>query len=76
MMASFVSLTVLLINGLVTEHVLRTVSWVTPSAVIGFLCAWPLAKRIRQGTFHNALLILLGVAAVSLFFQLLPYFTR
>lgn len=74
--ASFVSLSVLVGNGLVTEHVLHAVSWVAPAAVTGFICAWPLAKRIRQETFHHALLILLGVAAVSLFFQLLPYFTR
>ena len=69
-------MTVLVGNGLVTDHVLHAVSWVAPAAVIGFLCAWPLAKRIRQETFHHALLILLGVAAVSLFFQLLPYFTK
>ena len=76
MISSFISMTVLVGNGLVTEHVLHAVSWVAPAAVIGFLCAWPLAKRIRQETFHHALLILLGVAAVSLFFQLLPYFTK
>ena len=76
MMASFVSLSVLVSNGLVTEHVIHTVSWVAPVAITGFLCAWPLARRIRQSTFHTALLILLGVAAVSMFFQLLPYFTR
>ncbi|WP_346664553.1 sulfite exporter TauE/SafE family protein [uncultured Mailhella sp.] len=73
--ASFVSLSVLVGNGLVTDHVIHTVSWVAPAAVTGFLCAWPFARRIRQSTFHNALLILLGVAAVSLFFQLLPYFS-
>ena len=54
----------------------RSVSWVAPAAVTGFLCAWPFAKRIKQSTFHNALLILLGVAAVSLFMRVLPYLTR
>lgn len=70
------SLSVLVGNGLVTEHVIHAVSWVAPAAVAGFVCVWPLARRIKQETFHHALLILLGVAAVSLFFQLLPYFTR
>lgn len=76
MMASFVSLLVIVSNGMVTEEVIHTVSWVAPAAVAGFLCAWPLARRIRQETFHHALLILLSVAAMSLFFQVLPYFSR
>ena len=74
--ASLVSLGIVISNGLITEDIVRASSWVAPSAVLGFLCAWPLAKRIRQETFHNALLILLGVAAVSLFMRVLPYLTR
>ena len=76
MMASFVSISVLVSNGLVTENVLHAASWVAPAAVTGFVCAWPLAKRIKQETFHHALLILLGVAAASLFLQVMPFFTR
>ena len=72
--ASCISLSVLVGNGLVTEEVFHAVSFVAPAAVAGFVCAWPLAKRIRQETFHHALLILLGVAAASMLFQLLPYF--
>ena len=72
--ASCISLSVLVCNGLVTEEVFHAVSFVAPAAVAGFVCAWPLAKRIRQETFHHALLILLGVAAASMLFQLLPYF--
>ena len=74
--ASLVSLGIVISNGLITEDIVRASSWVAPAAVLGFLCAWPLAKRIRQETFHNALLILLGVAAVSLFMRVLPYLTR
>ncbi len=74
--ASIVSLGVIMIHGLITEDVIRSVSFIAPVAVAGFLCAWPLAKRIRQGTFHNALLILLGVAAVSLFMRVMPYLSR
>ena len=74
--ASLVSLGIVISNGLITEDIVRSSSWVAPAAVLGFLCAWPLAKRIRQETFHNALLILLGVAAVSLFMRVLPYLTR
>ena len=74
--ASLVSLGIVVSNGLITEDIVRASSWVAPAAVLGFLCAWPLAKRIRQETFHNALLILLGVAAVSLFMRVLPYLTR
>ncbi|WP_346664554.1 sulfite exporter TauE/SafE family protein [uncultured Mailhella sp.] len=74
--ASLVSLGIVISNGLITEDIVRASSWVAPAAVLGFLCACPLAKRIRQETFHNALLILLGVAAVSLFMRVLPYLTR
>ncbi len=74
--ASFVSLCVVVSNGLITEDILLDASWVAPAAVLGFLCAWPLAKRIRQETFHNALLILLGVAAFSLFMRVMPYLSR
>ena len=73
---SYINIAIVAANGLLTEQVLSSCSWVAPSAVIGFLCACPLAKRIRQETFHNALLILLGVAAVSLFMRVLPYLTR
>ena len=59
-------------NGLVTDEVLNASAWVAPAAVIGFLAALPLAKRIRQSTFHVALLILLGFAAFSLFIKSAP----
>lgn len=75
MIANFISLGVIIGSGLITDQVLHSVSWVAPAAVAGFVCSWPLARRIRQETFHNALLIILGVAAVSLFMQVLPYFT-
>ena len=70
--ASFISLCVVVSNGLITEEILLEASWVAPAAVLGFLCA----RRIRQETFHNALLILLGVAAVSLFMRVAPYLSR
>ena len=73
--ASLVSLAVIVSHGLITEEVMRSASCVAPAAAAGFLCAWPLARRIRQETFHNALLLLLGVAVVSLFMQMTPYFT-
>ncbi|HJD97137.1 sulfite exporter TauE/SafE family protein [Mailhella massiliensis] len=72
---SLISIGIMACNGLITEHVLSSSSWVAPSAVIGFLCACPLAKRIRQETFHVALLILLGFAALSLFIRILPAFS-
>ncbi len=74
--ASLISLGVVISNGMITEDVLRASSWVAPAAVLGFLCAWPLAKRIKQETFHNALLILLGVAVISLLMRVMPYFSR
>lgn len=70
---SYISIGIVASNGLITEDVIYSASWVAPSAVVGFLCAWPLAKRIKQETFHTALLILLGVAAISLFMRVLPY---
>ena len=72
--ASLISLAVIISHGLITEEVMRSASLVAPAAVAGFLCAWPLAKRIKQETFHHALLILLGVAVISLFMQMSPYF--
>ena len=71
---SYISIGVVAGSGLLTEHVLSSCSWVAPSAVIGFLCACPLAKRIKQETFHIALLILLGFAALSLFVRVIPAF--
>lgn len=72
--ASLISLAVIISHGLITEEIINSASLVIPAAAVGFLCAWPLARRIKQETFHNALLILLGVAAVSLFMQMSPYF--
>ena len=74
--ASVISLCVVISNGLITEDILRQSSFVAPAAVLGFVCAWPFAKRIRQETFHIALLILLGVAAFSLFIRVVPYLSR
>ncbi len=74
--ATLISLGVIVSNGLITEDILRSASFVAPAAAAGFLCAMPLARRIRQSTFHNALLILLGVAAVSLFMRVMPYLSR
>ncbi len=71
---SIISLGIVAGNGLLTEEILETAAFVAPAAVLGFLCAWPFARRIRQETFHTALLILLGFAAVSLFFRIMPYF--
>ena len=70
---SYISLTVVACNGLFTEEVVQSASFVAPAAVAGFLCACPLAKRIRQETFHVALLVLLGFAAFSLFIRTMPY---
>jgi uncharacterized membrane protein YfcA len=61
-------------NGLVTEEVLHTAVWVVPTAFLGFALSRPVVKRIKQETFRKALLILLGIAAVSLFFKAFPYF--
>jgi uncharacterized membrane protein YfcA len=61
-------------NGLVTEEVLHTAVWVVPTAFLGFALSRPVVKRIKQETFSKALLMLLGVAAVSLFFKAFPYF--
>ncbi len=63
-------------NGLISMSVLQTTAWVIPAVVLGFFLAWPLARRIRQETFRIALLLLLGVSAVSLFFKSLPYFLQ
>jgi uncharacterized membrane protein YfcA len=71
--ASLVSFGLLSANGLVTQEVLTSAAWVAPAAVLGFLCACPLARRIRQTTFRAVLLLLLGIAAVSLFLKVLPY---
>ena len=72
---SYISIGVVAGNGLLTEQVLSSCFWVAPSAAIGFLCACPLARRIRQETFHAALLILLGFAALSLFIRILSAFS-
>lgn len=71
--ATIVSLIVIVSHGLLTEEVIQSASFVAPAAAAGFLCACPLARRIRQETFHSALLILLGVAAASLFMRVVPY---
>ncbi|HJD97136.1 sulfite exporter TauE/SafE family protein [Mailhella massiliensis] len=72
---SYISIGVVAGNGLLKEQVLSSCFWVAPSAAIGFLCACPLARRIRQETFHAALLILLGFAALSLFIRILSAFS-
>ena len=69
---SYINIAIVAASGLLTEQVLSSCTWVAPSAVIGFLCACPLAKRIKQETFHIALLILLGFAALSLFVRVIP----
>lgn len=69
----FINLGMLAYNGMLTETVLRSSMWVAPAALAGFWAAWPLAKRIRQETFRKALLILLGIAAATLFVRSLPY---
>ena len=61
-------------NGLVTDEVLHTAVWVVPTAFLGFALSRPVVKRIKQETFRKALLMLLGIAAVSLFFKASPYF--
>lgn len=61
-------------NGLLTADVIHTAVWVIPVAFIGFACSRPFARRIKQETFRKALLMLLGIAAVSLFFKAFPYF--
>jgi uncharacterized membrane protein YfcA len=71
---SIINLSVAAWNDLITAEVLDAVIWVLPAAVTGFFCAWPLARRIRQELFHIALLILQGVASISLFLKALPYF--
>lgn len=61
-------------NGLVTSEVLHTAVWVIPTAYLGFALSYPVARRIRQETYRKALLLLLGVASVSLFAKSAPYF--
>ena len=72
----FINISMVAYNGLITDDVMQAAAWVAPAAVLGFFCAWPLARRIRQETFHAALLVLLGVSSVSLFLKASPYFLR
>ncbi|MCQ2445064.1 MAG: sulfite exporter TauE/SafE family protein [Mailhella sp.] len=69
----FISLGMIAYNGMITETVVRSSLWVAPAALLGFWAAWPLAKKIRQETFRRALLILLGIAAATLFIRSMPY---
>lgn len=71
---SYFNIVLVAANGMLTEQVLSSCFWVAPSAVIGFLCACPLAKRIKQKTFNIALLILLAFAALSLFVRVIHTF--
>lgn len=59
-------------NGMVTTEAVHTSLWVAPAAIIGFLLALPLAKKIKQSTFHTAVLLLLAFSAVSLLFKAVP----
>lgn len=61
-------------NGFITEQVIVAAVWVAPAAVLGFVCAYPIARRIRQEYFRFAMLVLLVIAAVSLFLKAAPYF--
>ena len=71
--ASIISFALVAANGLVTREVLTSAAWVAPAAVAGFVCAYPLARRIKQETFRIAMLILLALAALSLFLRVCPY---
>ena len=47
---------------------------IVPTAFLGFALSCPVVKRIKQETFRKALLVLLGIAAASLFVKASPYF--
>ncbi len=71
--SGLISIVMVAAGGLIGKDVLTGTAWAAPAALAGVICARPFAKKIRQQTFHNALLILLGIAALSLFWRTLPY---
>jgi len=72
--SQFLNVAIAANNGLVTTQVLETVVWVIPAAFIGFGLSFPIVKQIKQETFRKALLVLLTIAAGSLFVKSAPYF--
>ena len=60
-------------GGLVSMDTLAAEAIVLPATVAGFLCALPFAKKIRKTAFHAALLLLLCVTAMTLFYRSAPY---
>ncbi|MBP3731344.1 MAG: sulfite exporter TauE/SafE family protein [Mailhella sp.] len=71
--SGFINIGLVAWNGMITSQELHAELFVLPAVVAGFLCAWPLARRIHRRGFHIAMLILLSFAAVSLFARTAPY---